>query len=534
MTDKILYEMGFTDDEVTHLVSYEQTLANMEETIQNEVMSVVIDEETEQPKNVFVPEETFIDFMNQNYNIVAGSLHPRPMWYNKEEGYWQELETKRGDVGNAIWANIIHPMLKQFRNDYMYLMLGGARDKWQHACKEYAKLLDSKNAKELVNTTNPNLIMFKNGVYDFKTNEIRDGKPTDYQTIKLDYPLVKTDEKTMAEEWLELLLEDNLQTLMELIGYLFYRDYKYATYVFFINGDQAKNGSNGKSYVQNFIKLLISGNASAVSLRDLDGKDKFATSGLYNKLANIEGDAPNMNLDNMNIIKTLTGNDIVNAQYKGQDSFTFKNYAKLIFATNHMPSFKDFSEATRERLMIIPFNKNTGDIREELAIHNQQKELRESDEELGKFAWRCIQAFRRLLIEFPTERNPFTKTQQQIDMVENYYYDNNTPLQFLTESGVFEKTGDPEDTAHTATVYKAYEEWCFEEGYKPHGRKMFASMVKAFDGVEVKNKRQPKSEGGKQYKAYVGIKDLTDQSDQETVTVKISKPNTKIDEKDVF
>lgn len=504
-----------------------QTQEAIEEVIQTEVMHIVYDEDTEQPTNVFVPEESFIDFMNSNYHIVGGSLHPKPMFYDEIEGYWRELETRRGDLGNALWSNLIHPTLKAFNNDWLYLSAFNARDKWQKACKEYAKLLDSKNAPELVKTTNPNLIQFQNGVYDFKTNEIRASKPEDYQTIKMDYPLVPTTERTIAEDWLELLLEDNMKSLMQLIGYLFYRDYGFAVYTFFINGEQAKNGSNGKSHVQNFIKLLISGHSSAVSLKDLDGKDKFATSGMYNKLANIEGDAPDMRLDTMNVLKTLTGNDVVNAQYKGQDAFTFKNYAKLIFATNHMPSFKDFSESTQSRLMIIPFNKNTGDITDELAIHNKQKELRESDEELGKFAWRCIQEFRELLLNHSTERNPFYKTAQQLAMVENYYYDNNTPLQFLTESDDYEITGDASDFVASTELYKAYETWCQEEGYIAHGKKTFTPMVKSFDGVEYKTKAATKADklaGIKARKGYFGIKCISGVTETVTVHQKEEQP----------
>lgn len=506
--DELLQEVGFTEDELAELTEYQNTVKNLETVIQDEVMSIVYDEDTGEPKSAMVPPERFIEFMDNNYDIVGGAIHPKPMHYDKIDGYWKELQTRSGDVGNAIWANIIHPSLKAFNNDWLYLSMNNVRDSWQKACREYAKLLDCKSAPQLVTRPNPNLIMFQNGVYDFKTNEIRESKPEDYQTIKMDYPLVPTTERTITEDWLELLVEENLTTLMELIGYLFYREYKYAVYTFFINGDKTKNGSNGKSSVLRHIRKLVSDNTSSVSLKDLDGKDKFATSAMYNKLANLEADAPDIFIDSLNTLKTLTGNDSVPAEYKGKDKFEFVNYAKLIFATNHLPRFRDLSEATRSRQLFIPFNTYTEDPEVQKQFRerfNLEAELRESPEELGKFAWRCIQAFRKLLIEQPNARNPFTKTEQQEEMVKNYLEDNNTILQYFNDdSCLFELTGNEEDFVPAKGFYTYYYEWCKdpENNMKELNSRSFKKRLEEQDGVKYDRARVD----GQQVRVWKGVK----------------------------
>lgn len=54
-------------------------------------------------------------------------------------------------------------------------------------------------------------------------------------------------------------------------------------------------------------------------------------------------------------IKSMTGGDPITARRMRQDFFTFEPQFTLMIAGNHMPSFRGIDEATRARVLLIPF-----------------------------------------------------------------------------------------------------------------------------------------------------------------------------------
>ena len=64
--DELLQEVGFTEDELAELTEYQNTVKNLETVIQDEVMSIVYDEDTGEPKSAMVPPERFIEFMDNH------------------------------------------------------------------------------------------------------------------------------------------------------------------------------------------------------------------------------------------------------------------------------------------------------------------------------------------------------------------------------------------------------------------------------------------------------------------------------------
>jgi putative DNA primase/helicase len=84
--------------------------------------------------------------------------------------------------------------------------------------------------------------------------------------------------------------------------------------------------------------------------------DKFATSDLYRKLANVCGDLDSRAMKQAATLKQLTSNkDRIRAQKKNEHAFPFVNFAKLIFAANLLPTSKDDSTGFYRRFEIIPF-----------------------------------------------------------------------------------------------------------------------------------------------------------------------------------
>lgn len=244
--------------------------------------------------------------------------------------------------------------------------------------------------------------------YDFTTNEVRESYKEDYLISRSQYKLIKTDmnERLETENWLEFLTGDSYKTLMEFIGYCFARTLEPAQAFLILTDDKTNpnitSGSNGKTYVINYIKKLFGENYGGIKLSQLaDPSNKFASSGLYGKQLVYDPDASSDMLSDVSTIKALTGNDSITAEFKGKDSFTFQNYAKMMFAMNDLPRFKDDGGFQR-RIVIVPFERwlgyydeaETQPSQDLLDIKKFNQELIHSADERGKFLWKCIQMFR--------------------------------------------------------------------------------------------------------------------------------------------
>lgn len=96
-------------------------------------------------------------------------------------------------------------------------------------------------------------------------------------------------------------------------------------------------------------------NASAIPLQKIS--DRFTTAKLLYKTVNVCGDLENAPLKDTSVIKQLTGEDLVQGEYKGGEIFFFKNRAKFIFSCNELPQvLDDRSNGFYRRLLIIRFN----------------------------------------------------------------------------------------------------------------------------------------------------------------------------------
>ena len=83
----------------------------------------------------------------------------------------------------------------------------------------------------------------------------------------------------------------------------------------------------------------------------------FMTINLLNKRLNAYSEIGNKRLDNIYILKALSGNDTIKCDVKYGNAISFKNKAALVFSTNTLEPLKclDPGNALFERFLIIPF-----------------------------------------------------------------------------------------------------------------------------------------------------------------------------------
>jgi len=198
---------------------------------------------------------------------------------------------------------------------------------------------------------NINLINVKNGVYDITTKTLLPHS-SDYHflnEIPVNYNPNSTCPK-INNFFITILREEDILLLLEVFGYCLYRDYFIQKAVLLVGG-----GSNGKTTVIILMRIMLSdSNVTSISLKDLN-ENRFASSNLYGKLANLHAEQFDTTLHKTGKFKMLTGGDLMGAEKKHKDHFNFVNYAKLIFSANQVPETKDETEAFFRRWIIITF-----------------------------------------------------------------------------------------------------------------------------------------------------------------------------------
>ena len=213
---------------------------------------------------------------------------------------------------------------------------------------DYIKVSTYINRKE----EPPNLIPLANGVLDINTMELKPYNPDHMFFNKIP---VKYDPKADCPNIKRFLNEvtatkEDIDILLEVIGFCLYREYVIAKALMLVGG-----GSNGKSTFLNLLKAFLGKeNVSGRSLQELE-ENRFAKADLHHKLANIYADLPDKALWRTGTFKMLTGRDLITAERKFQHSFTFENYAKLLFSANKVPEAYDDSDAFFRRWLIIVF-----------------------------------------------------------------------------------------------------------------------------------------------------------------------------------
>jgi len=124
-------------------------------------------------------------------------------------------------------------------------------------------------------------------------------------------------------------------------------------------------GSNGKStYLRGLMTFLGRANTCSMALHKLES-DRFASSRLLGKLANICPDLPNRKLETTSMFKAITGEDPVMMEYKFGDSFDAYPVSRLVFSANDLPRSNDSSDGFYRRWIILPFTK-TFDVNPEI------------------------------------------------------------------------------------------------------------------------------------------------------------------------
>lgn len=205
-----------------------------------------------------------------------------------------------------------------------------------------------KNERRYVFETKPSLVSFKNTAVDGDTMEFIPNSPELYILGGFDFE-IKTDMNVGKS--LNLFTEtlgENHKFMIEFFGSMFHRDYRPFQYAVIITGQAGA----GKSYLVELMRAFIGKKmTTSLSLEQI-AKDKFMTAEMYGSYANIKSDLKNNFIPDFETINNLTGQDSLQVQRKGENSFSFTNHAKLLFTANEAPAIKS-NDGIRRRMKIV-------------------------------------------------------------------------------------------------------------------------------------------------------------------------------------
>ena len=307
------------------------------------------------------------------------------IWYEFKNHKWTEIDSGSSlriqiskDMHKIYQDKIVEAidMLSNFEEDDPQWSKHRARTAGLATIAIMLKKTTDKNnimreAKELfydkdfinMQDTNPYLLCFNNGVFDFKENRFRPGKPEDYITrsTNIDYIPIDKVPKEKIEKVSTFI--DQLFPIKEL------RDYMWehlASCLIGTNENQTFNiytgsGRNGKSMLVSLMTKALGEYKHTVPITLITQKRQSIGS-TSSEVAQLKGvryavmqEPSKGDTINEGIMKEITGGDPIQGRALYKDTITFVPQFNLVVCTNTLFDIKSNDDGTWRRIRVCDF-----------------------------------------------------------------------------------------------------------------------------------------------------------------------------------
>ena len=318
--------------------------------------------------------------------FICASISKK-VWYQFTGNFWEEVEEGiflREKISSEIVAKYREQIVKMFsapvangedqdnaNSEKSKKLMKIIKDLKSapfkdNVMREAREVFYDRRFKEKLNV-NPNLIAFKNGVYDLVNNVFRSGRPEDFisKCIPASYKIFSDDDinvQTVRNIFEKIFPDKSVNTYFWDTASEIFQGGNFRKIVQFWTGE----GDNGKSITQMFYEKML-GNFSVVMPTSLFTSKKGAAGGTLAELARC-GDGTRAafvdELDedeaiNCGIFKRVSGNDSYYARdlfEKGKETKEIKPLFKVFFICNKLPRFlKGGDKAVWNRVRVLPF-----------------------------------------------------------------------------------------------------------------------------------------------------------------------------------
>lgn len=328
-----------------------------------------------------------------------------------------------------------------------------------------------------------NLICLSNGMLKISKNGKPKLLPHDKKYYALNQLNLSYNRAAKCPKW-EKFLDDSfrllpesdkvktIEAIQEWFGYSLIAGNELQRMLFIIGRSRT-----GKGVVLDCYSALLGlENLASIPIGTID--KEFNSINLMDKLANVGPEIGQNEKFNVSFVKSAVGEDLISGRYLHKNLVSFKNDAKLVFASNHMPQILDTSDAMYERALCIEMNNV---VPKEKRNPYLKAELKE--ELPGILNW-AIEGRIRLY-----NRGRFLESPSMMTLKNSVKEMNNSTLHwFNSEKDSFDKE---DKYILFKKCFDSYRDFCMEEGYKPLTRSEFKKTLNDIDGISVTKPSKP-------------------------------------------
>jgi P4 family phage/plasmid primase-like protien len=377
--------------------------------------------------------------------------------YQKDLQYYNQMEDKENYKKTGEKVNVLLKLISNLKSaPFKNYVMREAMEVFYS--ENFVKKLDS----------NPYLIAFQNGVYDLENHQFREGRPSDYLSLKLnidyrdDLHINHPEIKAVEDFFVKVFPNKNI------------RDYfMNISCEVFVGGNGAKifqiwtgEGDNAKSVTEILFEKMLGPYSIKLPTSLITGKRTASSSACPELVRAGNGvrfavlQEPDKNdTINIGILKELSGNDTFFARGLFKDGEEITPMFKLVLICNEPPKLPHSDKATWNRIRVIPFESTFCDdapssFDEQLAQKRFPKDKNFSDN-----IPKMVEAFAWLLLNRLKCKPKIIQEPNEVIMATSDYRKTNDIYRQFTDEMIYEN-----DEAPLLSITLLYN--CFKDWYK--------------------------------------------------------------------
>jgi len=421
---------------------------NDENSLRSEVLLLLVDQ------NPATKKQSLIEAQELLVNHLVFKFKLKTIMQDEKEEVWGYKKGIYLPIGKSLVKEDLRRILDKGYNKTMYNNV-------------IEKIMPSTfiNANDFFTVNHIDYVPVENGLLNIKTSTLEPFTPDKifFNKLPVKYnlssscPTIKNHLKTVLKSDKDVLL------FQEFLGFCLLKDMKWEKSVMFLG-----HGRNGKSLLLSCVNNLFGApNSSSIDLQTLED-DQWALAGLFQKYVNISGDLPKEALKNTGNFKKATGGDRLWAPRKFLSPLEFINYAKFLFACNHLPKTSDLSDGFFSRWLIFDFpykfvtqqeiNNADDKTKEHLKLRDDSlKDKLNTQEELEGFLLFGLEGLKRLL-----ENDGFSVSKTDNDTKDLWLSRSDSSIGFSKKFIVRDVTTEPMPVDELFSLYINY---CSENNF---------------------------------------------------------------------
>jgi len=180
------------------------------------------------------------------------------------------------------------------------------------------------------------------------------------------------------------------------------------------------------------------------------------------------------------LVKSMTGNDTLNARFLHENSFDFHPQFKIYMNTNYLPVITDMTLFTSGRIVLIPYDRHFEEWEQDKGL---KREFSSEESRSAILNW-MLEGYAMLLAEGLNPPPCVTEATKA------YEHDSDKIRLFSEEC--LEACSGAE--VKTAAVYQEYRIWCSQNGCFPENSRNFNQALRTFGEIA---RKRPKDGGEK-------------------------------------